>query len=84
MSVCVACLLKRISPICHFLIVYTAGVFYLLLGGCATWQAPAPIDDTALRARAVSATLQDVRLSATVLSAEDSRQMLGADVNSTR
>ena len=53
------------------------------LVGCATWQAPPRVDETALRARAVSATKQDVHLSAAVLSAEDNRRMLGEDVNGT-
>ena len=54
-----------------------------LLGGCATWRAPQSLDDSALRARAVSETLGDVRVTAAVLSSEDSRRMLGADVNAT-
>jgi hypothetical protein len=54
-----------------------------LLGGCATWRAPGSLDDSALRARAVSETLGDVRVEAAVLSSEDSRRMLGADVNGT-
>jgi hypothetical protein len=75
--------LKRFCSVWRFVAVFAAGALYLALSGCATWQAPAKVDDTALRARAVSATEQDVRLSAAVLSAEDSRQMLGADVNGT-
>ena len=55
----------------------------LALGGCATWQAPTEVDDSALRARAVSATQRGVRLNASVLSAEDSRRLFGADVNAT-
>ncbi len=55
----------------------------LVLGGCATWQAPARADDAALRARAVSATAQDVTLTAAVLGSQDSRQWLGVDVNAT-
>jgi hypothetical protein len=58
-------------------------LFETLLGGCATWRAPESLDDSALRARAVSETLGDVRVSAAVLSSEDSRRMLGADVNAT-
>ncbi|KXB29508.1 hypothetical protein AT959_16310 [Dechloromonas denitrificans] len=53
------------------------------LAGCASWQIPTEVDDVALRARAVSATEQEVQLSATVLSAEDSRRMFGVDVNGT-
>ena len=55
----------------------------LALVGCATWQAPAEVSDAALRARAMSATERDVRVTAAVLSAEDSRRMFGADVNKT-
>jgi len=57
------------------------GVLQLALGGCATWQAPETVDETDLRTRAVTETAGDVRLSAAVLSAEESRQILGADVN---
>lgn len=53
------------------------------LGGCASWQAPAVVSDTALRARAVSDTERDVTLSAAVLSASDSEQLFGTDINST-
>jgi len=53
----------------------------LCLAGCATWQAPGDFDDAGLRARAVTASRQDVRISAAVLSAEDSRRMFGADVD---
>jgi len=59
------------------------GVLQLTLGGCATWQAPETIDDKGLRARAITETNEGVRLSAAVLSAEQSRQILGADVNAT-
>ena len=38
----------------------------LALVGCATWQAPAEVSDTALRARAVSDTVRDVRVTAAV------------------
>lgn len=60
---------------------FAACALLLVLGGCATWQAPASVDDAALRGRAVTAVAHGVRLSAAVLSAEDSRQMFGADVN---
>ena len=54
----------------------------LALAGCATWQVPAGIDDSALRARATTATAngQDVRVSAVVVGAETSRQMFGPDI----
>lgn len=53
------------------------------IAGCATWQEPADTSDTALRARAVTATRQNVRLTAAVLSTEDSRRLFGADINAT-
>jgi hypothetical protein len=53
------------------------------VAGCATWQAPADFDDGGVRARAVTASGQNVRVAAAVLSAEDSRRMFGADVNET-
>ncbi len=53
------------------------------LSGCATWQAPAEADDSALRARAVSATVREVTLSASVLSSADSQQLFGTDINAT-
>ena len=55
----------------------------LALVGCATRQSPSDVSDTALRARAVSDTVREVRVTAAVLSAEDSRRMFGADVNKT-
>ena len=59
------------------------GMIHLALGGCATWQAPESVDDSQLRTRAVGDTAQGVHLSAAVLSAADSRQLFGADVNGT-
>jgi hypothetical protein len=50
------------------------------LAGCATWQAPSDISDSSLRSRSVSHTSQGVRVSAAVLSAADTRRMLGTDV----
>jgi len=51
--------------------------------GCATWQTPDAVDEVALRSRAVTVTNQGVRLSAAVLSADDSRRLFGADVNAS-
>ena len=55
----------------------------LLTSGCATWQQPGTFDVSVLRARAESESLNDVTLSAAVLSSSDSQRMFGADVNST-
>jgi len=55
----------------------------LALAGCATWHPPPVADDGPLRQREVSATSRSVRVSATVLSSEDSERMYGADVNRT-
>ena len=55
----------------------------LSLAGCASWQAPAHFDDAGLRARAVTASRENVQVAAAVLSAEDSRRMFGADVNAS-
>jgi hypothetical protein len=55
----------------------------LALTGCATWQSPADVSDTALRSRAVSEARHDVRVSAAVLGAADIRRMLGADLDTT-
>ena len=60
-----------------------AALLVLGLAGCASWQEPAEIDDSGLRARAVTASREDVRVAAAVLSAEDSRRMFGADVNAS-
>jgi hypothetical protein len=54
---------------------------YVVLGGCATWQAPQVVDAAGVRSRAVSESKDDVRLSAAVLGADDSRRLFGADVN---
>ncbi|MDR7135522.1 hypothetical protein J2X06_002731 [Lysobacter niastensis] len=55
----------------------------LALAGCATWQGPAGIDDSALRARATVATAngQDVRVGAVVVGEETSRKMFGPDID---
>ncbi|MCP4407899.1 MAG: hypothetical protein GY807_09090 [Gammaproteobacteria bacterium] len=55
----------------------------LALIGCASWQAPIVIDDSALRERAVTATLRDVQVSAAVLSIEDNQKFFGANINDT-
>ena len=55
----------------------------LTLAGCATWQAPAEVSDAALRSRAVTEARHDVRVSAAVLDAADTRRMLGADLDTT-
>jgi hypothetical protein len=55
----------------------------LALACCATWQAPAHIDDAELRGRAITAERRDVRVSAAVLGAADIRRMLGADLDET-
>ena len=63
------------------LVVLILNMQYLLLTGCATWQAPSGFDDSALRARAELAEIRGVRLSAAVLSNDDSQRMFGANVN---
>jgi hypothetical protein len=62
------------------------GVAILLLAaaGCATWHAPSDISDTVLRARAVTESKSDVRVSAAVLSAEESHRMLGGEIDMKR
>jgi hypothetical protein len=55
----------------------------LACAACTTWTAPTNIDDAPLRQRAVSATSQNVRVSAAVLGSEDSRRMFGTDINET-
>lgn len=57
-----------------------AATLVLALAGCATWQPPSDISDAGLRERAVSATNREVRVSAAVLSAADSRRMFGTDL----
>ena len=53
----------------------------LSLAGCATWKTPPTFDESGLRSRAVSADVKGVRLSAAVLSREDSERMFGVDIN---
>ena len=76
-------LLKFKYRIWSALTMFITGLLYLALAGCATWQAPAAFDDSALRARAVSQTVKGVELSATVLSSDDSQRIFGANVNET-
>jgi hypothetical protein len=56
-------------------------LLFLAVAGCAAWQPPTDSSDAALRSRAVSAASQGVRVSAAVLSPEDSRRMLGVDID---
>jgi hypothetical protein len=56
-------------------------VLPLAFAGCTTWSTPTRIDDAPLRERSVTATRQDVRVSAAVLGSDDSRRMFGADIN---
>ena len=53
----------------------------LALAGCATWQPPAEFSDAALRGRALTRDNQGLRVSAAVLSPEDSRSILGVDLD---
>jgi hypothetical protein len=52
----------------------------LALSACASWQAPVEVDDSAIRARAITATERDVSVSAAVLGAGDSRGIFGVDI----
>jgi LssY-like putative type I secretion system component LssY len=51
------------------------------VASCATWQAPADVSDAPLRNRAMSATNQGLRVSAAVLSRDESRSMLGTEID---
>jgi hypothetical protein len=54
----------------------------LLTGACAsTFERPAPVDDDPLRARAVTKTDDDIRVSAAVPSADESRSIFGVDLD---
>ena len=53
------------------------------LAGCASWQLPAEFDESVLRVRAESETVNGVTLSAAVLSSADSKRMFGIDVNAS-
>lgn len=58
-------------------------IIMLSLVGCASWQAPQSVDDSALRTRATSETVMDVTLSATVLGSDDSQRIFATDLNIT-
>ena len=71
---------------CRELPVFTMlvlSMLYLSLAGCATWQAPTEFNDSVLRARAETQELRGVKLSAAVLSTDDSQRMFGSNVNKT-
>lgn len=64
----------------------TAAVFIscllcLALCGCASWQVPTTKDDSSLRERAVTSTINDVQVSAAVFSTEDNQRYFAADIN---
>jgi hypothetical protein len=81
MSFARARLVRRVGARWTPAIVALIAVMAVWLGGCATWQAPAEVDDSALRARAVSETVRDVTLSASVLGSADSVQLFATDIN---
>ncbi len=71
---------------CRELPVFTMLVLSMLcisLAGCATWQVPTEFNDSVLRARAEIQELRGVKLSAAVLSTDDSQRMFGSNVNKT-
>ena len=78
-------LFRQIAPSSHFQLLLIAVVCLLggLTSGCATWQKPAVLDESPLRSRAVTQKVQDVRLSATHLSASDIQRIFGEDVNAS-
>jgi len=51
------------------------------LSGCAGWTAPTTVDTSDLAERAVTEAVRDVSLRASVLGAQESRRIFGADVN---
>jgi hypothetical protein len=55
--------------------------FPLALTGCGTWQAPTDVSDAALRNRAVTSERRNVSIEAAVLSAADTKRMLGANLD---
>ena len=81
--------LARVVQACHFRGRQAADltgmliIIMLILVGCASWQAPQAVDDTSLRTRAISETVMDVTLSATVLGSDDSQRLFATDLNST-
>ncbi|MBN3756511.1 hypothetical protein G3N95_26490 [Paraburkholderia sp. Tr-20389] len=62
------------SPLCWI------GLLFVV-ASCSTWQRPTDADDAPLRARAVTATSHGVRVSAAVLGTDDSKRMIGADLD---
>ena len=54
----------------------------LVMAGCATWQPPIESSDASLRERAQTITSRNVRVSATVLSADDRQRILGVEIDS--
>jgi hypothetical protein len=56
----------------------------LMLAGCATWQAPAVMDDASIRARAAGAVRNNVRVQVAVLSSEESERMFGASIGADK
>jgi hypothetical protein len=55
----------------------------LTIVSCATWRTPKDVSDVALRRRAVTDVQGDVRINAAVLSAVDTRRMLGGELDRT-
>lgn len=61
--------------------VFISCLLCLALCGCASWQVPTTKDDSSLRERAVTSTINDVQVSAAVFSTEDNQRYFAADIN---
>ena len=61
--------------------VFISCLLCLALCGCAGWQAPTTVDDSPLRERAITSTINDIQVSAAVFSAEDNQRYFAADIN---
>ena len=72
---------KQSSRACLALALLAINTLCFSLAGCATWRTPPAFDESGLRSRAISEEVKGVRLSASILSREDSKRMFGVDIN---
>lgn len=73
--------IKQSERLTATFMILIGGLLALFLTGCASWQVPAEYDVSVLQSRAVTAETKGIRLSAAVLSREDSIGMFGVDLN---
>lgn len=72
---------RSCRPLRPLLTTVLIGLLHLNASSCSTWRKPAEFDVSTLRAQAETEIVNGVKLSASVLSASESKRMFGANIN---